>query len=81
MQTEIIKKRLHDFIESAEDVKLHAIYTLLEEQIEQNEWEYTDEFKAELDKRSREYKSGKVKGVDWEEAKAQLLTPAKSNKK
>ncbi len=71
MQTDIIRQRLHQFIEGAEENKLKAIYTLLEEQIEQNEWEYTDEFKVTLDKRYEDNKHGKGI-VSGEEANRQI---------
>lgn len=53
-----IKQRLHRFIETAEERRLKAIYTLLEDEIEQDEWEYTDEFKTELDRRYQDYRNG-----------------------
>ncbi len=43
---------------SAEEKKVKAIYTLFEDEITQDEWEYTDEFKAELDRRYAHYKNG-----------------------
>jgi len=55
---------------------------MLEQEIEEpyDYWNDTA-FIAELDKRSSDYKNGKVKGVQWEEAKAQILTTAKQKKK
>lgn len=58
MRTAIIRQKLHQFIETAEDKKVKAIYALLEDEITQGEWEYTDEFKADLDSRFAYYKSG-----------------------
>ena len=37
---------------------MQAIYTIFEDEINQDTWEYTDEFKAELDSRFEYYKSG-----------------------
>jgi putative addiction module component (TIGR02574 family) len=62
MKTAEIRNRLHHFIDTAEDKKVKAIYTLFEDKIgeEENE-EYTPEFKAELERRYEEYKAdGKV---------------------
>lgn len=42
----------------ADDKKVKAIYALFEDEIEQEEMEYTDEFKEELDKRYAYYKNG-----------------------
>lgn len=58
METTEIRNKLHKFIDTIEDKKAEAIYTLFEDEIEQGEWEYTDEFKAELDKSHEYYKSG-----------------------
>jgi hypothetical protein len=58
MNTAAIRERLHLFIERVEEKKVKAIYTLFEDEITQDEWEYTDEFKAELDRRYAHYKSG-----------------------
>jgi len=61
MTTTAIRERLHHFIDTIEDKKAVAIYTLFEDSIKDSEEEYTDEFKAELDRRYAEYKmDGKV---------------------
>lgn len=61
-----IKEKLHQYIDSAEERKLYAIYIMLEDEIEYEE-DYTDEFKNELDKRFAEYK---LDGVAIEAAAA-----------
>lgn len=58
MTTAAIKRKLHDYIEVANDKTLKAIYTLLEQDVEQTTEEYSNEFKAELDRRYAEYKNG-----------------------
>jgi putative addiction module component (TIGR02574 family) len=61
MNTTGIREKLHHFIDRIEDKKAAAIYTLFEENIKEGEESYTDEFKAELDRRYAEYKKdGKV---------------------
>jgi len=61
MDTTGIREKLHHFIDRIEDKKAAAIYTLFEENIKEEEEGYTDEFKAELDRRYAEYKKdGKV---------------------
>jgi len=61
MTTTAIRERLHHFIDTIEDKKAAAIYTMFEESIKDREEEYTDEFKAELDRRYAAYKKdGKV---------------------
>jgi putative addiction module component (TIGR02574 family) len=72
------RQKLYDYIRVAEDKKVKAIYTMLEEEIEEahNYWNDKD-FIKELDKRSADYKTGKIKAVPWEEAKAQILNSTK----
>ena len=36
--------------------------------------EFSDEFKAEIDRREEELLSGKVAGIPWEEVKAKFLS-------
>jgi putative addiction module component (TIGR02574 family) len=78
MNTTAIRQKLYDYIRVAEDKKVKAIYTMVEEEInEAYDWSSDPAFIAELDKRSAEYKSGKVKGVSWEEARKQVQASAK----
>lgn len=58
METTDIRHKPHKFIDTAEDKKAELIYILFKNEIEQNEWEYPDEFKAEPDKRYKYYQSG-----------------------
>lgn len=71
MPTGSIRQKLHSYLEVADDKKVKAMYTMLEEEIEQSAVEYTDEFKNVLDKRYADYKSGKAK----------MFTPAESKRK
>jgi putative addiction module component (TIGR02574 family) len=67
MTTEAIRRRLHDYIESAQDKKVKAIYKIVEDEIEGTL--LNEEQIAELDRRVAEYESGSVKGLSWEEVK------------
>ena len=58
MTTSVIRQKLHQFIDTIEDKKAEAIYTLFEDEIDQDELEYSDEFKAILDKRYEYYQNG-----------------------
>jgi hypothetical protein len=61
MNTTGIREKLHHFIDTLEDKKAVAIYTLFEGEIRESEEEYTEDFKKELDKRYTAYKKhGKV---------------------
>lgn len=76
-----VREKLHQYIDTAEERKVQAIYVMLEEEIEFEE-DYTDEFKNELDKRYAEYK---LDGVIIDEAQANervnnLMQKLKANK-
>jgi hypothetical protein len=79
METTDIRRKLHQFIDTIEDKKAAAIYTLFEDEIEQDEWEYTEDFKAELDKRFEYYQSG-GKMITAAEADEQINAIVKSGK-
>ena len=66
MTTGQIKQRLHDYIDTAEDKKLKAIYTLLQEGIS-DKYELSDTQKAELDRRLSNHENGLGKSFNWEE--------------
>lgn len=66
MRTTQIKQQLHNYIDTVEDKKLKAIYTLLEEDIVQNS-QLNDKQKIELDKRLDDYENGLTGVYTWEE--------------
>ena len=73
MTTAIIRERLQDYIRVADDKKLKAIYTLLEDQIvPESHWSEDEKFVAELDERVRRYKAGIDPSFSIEEAKSSL---------
>jgi putative addiction module component (TIGR02574 family) len=67
MRTAQIRQQLHEYIDTAEDKKLKAIYTLLEDEIA-DEFELTAEQKKELDRRYDDYQNGIGKTYTREEA-------------
>jgi hypothetical protein len=64
---EIVKERLHDYNEHADDKKLKAIYTILENDMEED-WEIDEAQIKELDKGWNDYMSGKSKSIPSEKA-------------
>jgi hypothetical protein len=80
METTDIRQKLHQFIDTIEDKKAEAIYTLFEDEIEQDEWEYTEAFKAELDKRYEYYQSGgkMVTAIEADEQISAILQSGKN---
>jgi len=82
MRTAQIRQQLHEYIETAEDKKLKAIYTLVENDIA-DEFELTAEQKKELDRRYDDYMNGVGETYTWEETVAmaeQALAERKNNK-
>ena len=55
-----LRSKLHQFIDSADEKKLHAIYKIVNNEME-NKSLMSDEQKAELDFRLNEYIKGKGK--------------------
>ncbi|HEY8782078.1 MAG TPA: hypothetical protein VIM16_10710 [Mucilaginibacter sp.] len=73
MTTTAIREKLYQYIRVADDKKVKAIYTLLEDQIvPKYDWSEDEEFVAELDERMRRWEEGIDKGVSMDEVKAGL---------
>ncbi len=68
MDTIAIRDQLHQYLELADDRKLKAIYVMLKDAIKGLKVEYTEEDKAELDKRAEYYLNG-----------GQMITPDEMN--
>lgn len=79
MTTASIRKKLADYMQVADDKKVKAIYALFEDEIEQEEIEYTDEFKKELDRRYDYYKNGgkMINATEAEKQIRKILQPGK----
>jgi DNA-binding protein Fis len=58
MTTTNIRQQLHNYLEVADDKKLNAIYTMVEDEIKETMVEYSPEFKAELNNRVNYYLNG-----------------------
>lgn len=71
MRSTTIREKLYDYIRFADDKKVKAIYTIVEDEIttRANPWD-DPAFLSELDRRLTEYESGKAKMSTWEEVKA-----------
>lgn len=71
MRSNTIREKLYDYIRFADDKKVKAIYTMVEEDITLRSSPWDDpEFVAELDRRVAEYERGEAKMSTWEEVKA-----------
>ncbi|HTD39707.1 MAG TPA: addiction module protein [Mucilaginibacter sp.] len=71
MSTATIRERLFEYIRFADDKKVRAIYTMVEDDIIErlDLWEDKD-FLKELDRRIEDMETGKVTGSTWEQVKA-----------
>ncbi|MCM5526825.1 addiction module protein [Parasegetibacter sp. NRK P23] len=82
MATANIRQKLYDYIRVADMRKVKAIYTMLEDEIEvaYDYWNDKD-FVADLDRRSEDYKTGRVQGVSWEDTKMKILASKTGKRK
>ncbi len=79
MTTANIREQLHHFIDNTEDKRVKIIYALFENEIKNEDWDYTDEFKKELDRRYEAYKKdGKVITRDAMNKRIKKLLKAKA---
>ena len=71
MTTITIKQKLHDYINSAENRKLKAIYTMLEDEIESKSL-LNDAQKKELAERLDAYLDGNEATTSWKDATSKI---------
>lgn len=75
MNIATIRKKLYEYIRVADDRKVRAIYTIIENNvIEPFEWWNDSELLTELELRSEQIKSGNDPGQLWEDAKKEILS-------
>lgn len=72
MDTTSMRQKLHSYLEVANDKKVRAIYTMVEEEIESTGAVYTDELKKELDARHEAYKNGSERTITSAESKKRM---------
>ncbi len=78
MTATAIRQQLHHYLELADDKKVRAIYTLCQNDIAGTEGGYSDEFKAELDRRTAAIKDGSMKLISAKESKKRIEKLLKS---
>jgi len=76
-----IRQKLHNYLEIAGDKKIKAIYTMMEDEIEESVTEYSDEFKRELERRTEAYKNGSEPLISASESKKRIEKLLKSRRK
>lgn len=71
MTTNQIRERLQEYIRFADDKKVEAIYTMVENEINEELDLWNDRaFLSELDKRLSDFENNKVESSSWESVKA-----------
>jgi hypothetical protein len=68
-----IREKLHEYIDSADDINVVEVFSFIEEDLTErssNHWE-DEAFVTEMNRRFQEFKNGTDKGVSWEEVKRQ----------
>lgn len=74
MNTAAIRQKLYEYIRVADDKKVKAIFTMVEDEVnEVSEWWEDKDLLDTLDKRSAALKSGKDKGTSWEDVQQKIL--------
>jgi hypothetical protein len=68
MDTALLKQKLHDYIDTAEEKKLEAIYTILESEIDEGNWWDDKKLLAEIESREQESLKDDVKTFSLDEA-------------
>jgi len=79
LHPDVLRVELRYYIDNASDEELNDVYTFIDSKTPPYEWWNDEEMVAELERRSADLRSGKVKGVSLEESKAYLLSRLKRN--
>ena len=70
MTTTLIRKKLISYLENADEKKVKAVYTIFEDEINQeNSFTLSEEQLKILDSEKEKHLSGKSKSYTWEDAK------------
>lgn len=81
MTTAAIRKKLEDYLKTADDKKIKAIYTMVEDEINTQANDWDEAFITEVNKRKKSFESGKAKTYSWKETKKAALSGIKQSKK
>jgi hypothetical protein len=80
MSTAEIRQKLHNYLESADDKVIKAMFTIMEKDIENNALVYTSKLKSELSKRQKDYLDNNVRLVNQEDSKKRIRQILNENK-
>jgi len=81
MKATAIRRELHNYLEVADDKKLKAIYTMVEDEIKATKSHWDDpEFIREIASREVSYLDGSAKTYSWEEVQKKAKVALKKAK-
>lgn len=69
MTTKALREILVKYLQVANDKKVKAIYTMVEDEINTSDNDWDESFVGELDKRSKSFADGTAQTFTWEETK------------
>ena len=81
MTTTTIREKLATYLQVADEKKLKAIYTMVEDEINTAANDWDDNFMKELERRHKDSINGTAKTYSWEETKEAAINKVKSKKK
>ncbi len=81
MTTAAIRKKLVDYLQTADDKMVKALYMMFEEEIESNANDWDEGEYKELEARSKSILDGTAKMYSWEETKQAAIELAKNKNK
>ncbi|MDB5087235.1 MAG: hypothetical protein JWR09_1229 [Mucilaginibacter sp.] len=81
MTTSAIREKLVSYLQVADDKKVKAIYTMVEDEINTAENDWDEDFATDLANRSKEFAEGTAKTYSWEETKQAAINSVASKKK
>ena len=69
MTATVIRKKLTEYIKTADEEKIKAIYTMVSDEINTDENDWDETLLKELNRRSKSFLNGTAKTYTWEETK------------
>lgn len=81
MTTTAIREKLVNYLQVADDKKVKAIYTMVEDDINTQTNDWGEDFIKELERRSKSFSKGTGKTYSWEETKQAAIKRVKSKRK
>jgi len=81
MTTTAIREKLVNYLKIADEKKVKAIYTIVEDEISTAENDWDKDFLKELNRRRRQFKKGTAKSYTWAETKKAAIERVKAKRK